>query len=268
VAEASEPAEAEALQTRYQHALDDIANRNLGKVLALLEEIVEKTRVVVSVQRRVLETLAVSDDSGYRNFHAMRATGIRIPNESPWVAPRIIADTWLFPEYYFDITFGCLSCDGTGLDKYGNCYIQLHEHLTYYRTSILEEDAVQFIRRFGLMNPVATNSGNPPAMSVPRGYRAAWPDRKKIAVAKLFDKLSNNSTKSELLSLVMRSGDESEAESFIEAQLFGPITRGTFERVTVRPQPTATTATEVEKQILVGISEKLRAVNVDLVFIS
>ena len=93
------------------------------------------------------------------------------------------------------------------------------------RTSVFEENSALFVERHNIKISRKPN--------LPKGYRATWPDRAKLGVAKLYGRIDSTTTPDKYSRILLRAGAASESDDFIEVHIFGPMTVLTMEQVIV-----------------------------------
>jgi hypothetical protein len=71
-------------------------------------------------------------------------------------------------------------------------------------------------------------------VEVPPGFRAGWPARAQLAVAKLAAEIEATTSPNDFPGLLLKQAASSTDEDFIEVHIWGPMTRRTFERVVLR----------------------------------
>ena len=116
--------------------------------------------------------------------------------------------------------------------------------ITSHRTTVFEmNSAVYFARQ--------RSAGNePPTIT---GYRALWNDRGKLAVAKHASDMKPSSTLPEFVRILLREGASGEDDTFIEAHIYGPMTRRTFARMTLTRTPNHEAFAMQLRQLLSGV---------------
>ena len=139
--------------------------------------------------------------------------------------------------------------DGSGLSNWGDCSIVLREKMIAHRTSVFEENSALFVER--------QNISISRTAKVPKGYRAAWNERGKLAVAKLFARIDSATTVDKYSRILLESGVTSEKDQFIEVHIFGPMTVLSMEHVVVIAPNESSRAT-----IRRAIKSKLKKQNV------
>jgi hypothetical protein len=225
VQDAEDQVEREALDLRYQAALMESATRGADQSLKAFEAAAAAdSKAVLARSPGDLLRLATSDHDLFATYYQLKKAGLRLPVGDDWDYRRRLADLALFPNFEERITFAALSLDGVGLLNYGSCSIVLRSDMIAHRATVFEENSVTFTER----HLVALKKGK-----VPRGYRAPWPERGKLCVAKLHRNIDANTVRDEYSTVLMREGVTSEEDQFVEAHIFGPWTARTIEQVCV-----------------------------------
>jgi hypothetical protein len=222
---ANEPDERAALDRRYQSAKQNAALRSADKVLQDFENVVVDSKAVISRYYSEVLRLAGSTRQLYGSYYQLRDAGIRLPDGNEWDMFRELADTLLFAGYKEHIKFGALTLEDRGLPNWGDCAMVLRDKMIAHRTSIFEENSALFVERHGIK--ISRRS------SLPKGYRANWTDRARLAVAKLYSRIDSTITRDKYSELLLTPGSASEDDDFVEAHIFGPMTVLTVEKVTV-----------------------------------
>ncbi len=125
-----------------------------------------------------------------------------------------------------EIRFAALSLDGVGVLSYGPCSLVLSERMISHRSSVFEENSVLFMDHMGISMASAHQ--------LPVGYRATWPERSKLCVAKLVAKgFPSTTAPGELSQLLRAQGTTGEEDDFVEVHVWGPISIRTVDRVVV-----------------------------------
>lgn len=241
--------EREALNKRYEEALQHVAFRGSERALKEFEAAVSDSRAVIGRSLLEADRLASSDKELYASFYRLREAGVRLPSGTKWDALRAVTDEAMFPGYKEHIRFAALSLDGSGLSNYGECFLVLRDDMIAHRASVFEENSVLFMGRHNIPMSEADN--------LPVGYRSVWEERGKLVIAKLAGKIGPNMRGDAFQVILLREGASSEDDSFVEVHIWGPMTGRTFGRVVVsRPKQRAGRA------ILRALGEKLAKVGV------
>ena len=222
---ANESDERAALAHRYDKAKRDAHNRKADGVIQGFESAVAGSKVVIARYYSEVLRLASSPRQIYGTFYQLVDAGIRLPEGNQWDILRELADTVLFPGYKKEIRFGALSIDDQGLPNWGDCSIVLREPMIAERASVFEENSALFVER--------RNVKISRTVKLPKGFRATWQEREKLAVAKLGDRIDSATTPDKYSQILLDPGATSEDDDFIEVHIFGPMTVLTMERVVV-----------------------------------
>ncbi len=241
---AEDPAERAGLQSRYDLAKADALSRQADVAVQDFEAAINNTTAVIARSESEVLRLATSTRQLYSTYYQQLDAGVRLPDGDEWDVVREIADTMLFPKYKQDIRFAALSLDGLGLVNYGSCSITLRNEMISHRASVFEENSVLFMKRNGIL------AGKP---DLPKGFRAPWPDRGKLCVAKLAADIDSTTGPNQYSGLLLRSGVTSANDAFVEVHIWGPISVLTMEKVTVTGPKARAKATIVK-----ALKSKLR----------
>jgi hypothetical protein len=222
---ATQPDEIGALERRLQTAQDEANAQGTAEALSLFRASVRQSRAVLCQSLHQVLALVSTDNELYASFYAQRRAGSRRPEDSPIDRERLIADSLLFPNYREEIRFAALSLTGDGVRYYGNCSIVLSDFAIASRATVFEQNSLEFCRahKLGLGTPL------------PPGCRATWPDRDKLAGAKLYTCLGPDSNEATFKRILLTHDQEAGAE-FIEVHIYGSLHRRSFDRITV-PEP-------------------------------
>jgi hypothetical protein len=215
-------AEKTELNDRYDAAMKDAAQRGAADVVKAFEQAAAQSQAVVNVDLRILKTLIEDDRNHYANYYELVRAGVRSPAAPDNDRDRAAADALLFGSVIPEkITFAALSIDGRGLISYGDYSLTLRENMVKNRISLLEENSYDFVD-----NHNVTRKNKPP-----KGYRAVWRDRGRLAAAKPAPQLSDKTPKDEFARILLFSDGNRANDRFIEAHIYGSFTRATIEKV-------------------------------------
>jgi len=243
--------ERNALNRRYQEAISDAASRKTDQAAKDFEAAVTRSQAVIARSLNELQRLATSDNELYATYHQLVDAGLRLPSGDQWNTLRVLTDETLFSGYKQHIRFAALSLDRIGLHNYGECSLVLRDDMIAHRASVFEENSVVWMAKHQIKISEATD--------LPKGYRAVWSERVKLAVAKLSEKIQSTTRADSYSGLLLEQGATSEDDQFIEVHIWGQMTARTFEHVIVeQPQQQMSSVT------LNALREKLGAVGVKM----
>jgi hypothetical protein len=171
--------EVAALHGRLAAAKTTAGARGTLPALENFGNAVRKSQAVLARPLSDVDTLVKSKNALYISFHSQVRAGTRIPEDNDWDKGRSAAESTVHPNYYDQINFTALSLDGFGVLWWGAYSITLKELHIANRTTVFEENPFVFCERHRII------AGKRP----PLGYRATWPDRNQLAMAKLVDKV-------------------------------------------------------------------------------
>lgn len=225
--DAEQQDERDALLHRYQAVIDAAESDGRIALVREFEQAVANAKVVISRPAADVFRLVSSLEQTSATYYGLIRGGVRGPSADDWDWKRRRADNALFPGYYEHITFGALSMDGSGLPHYGECAVTLREDCIGHRASVFEENSVTFMEHHSV-----------PMMEVlPKGFRATWNDRARLAVAKLGPSLKVGMSSEAFQSLLLRPAPSPDDDDFIEVHVWGGFTVRSIEHVQLgRPE--------------------------------
>ncbi len=216
-------AERAQLKARYEAAVAEAAARGAGDQIREFEVACSNGFVVINRSLEEVNQLAVSDRNLYCNYYQYTGAGIRIPEGNEWDVWRQIADNAFFPNYKERIRFGAWSLDGHGMDYYGPCTMVLKNQLISKRTTFFTENTVQHVLDKSVRE----------LPDLAKGHRADWDHVGWLCVAKAGSKVEAHTEASQFPSFIMKGGDGSGNDEFIEAHIYGNLSINTLERVKI-----------------------------------
>jgi len=221
---AKNPSERAALNERYLSAIDDARSRGCEKVVHLFELAVAQSKVVISLDVLSFFIFLLDKSFDFRSrFVGDIQTGRADARGKSGKLPNSVDFKILFPGYSGNLRFGILSLNGAGLSTLGKVSLVLREDLIAYRASVFEDNSLLFVEQRKL------KIGD----KVPPGFRATWNERAKLCVSKLAHELTSETQPSEFPNILLRQGKAVKNASFIEVHIWGAISHGTIERVTM-----------------------------------
>lgn len=241
---AEDEEEQEALSDRHSTAVEETRTRGAGRVCEDFETAVASSHAVINRSVSEVLRLAASRNELYATFYQLVSAGVKIPYGNKWDRLRPIVDHALFPYYAKHIRFGALSLNRLG-PSYGDCTLCLRTDMIAHRASVFEQNSVMWFAQRHIQLSDLEN--------MPRGYRATWLDRGKLAVAKLGHKIEAGTPADSYPDLLLQRGGSPEDDDFVEVHIWGPMTIPTFERVTL-PR---TLTRKSQRSILRGLQKKL-----------
>ena len=213
--------EQRALERRCACAKKKADKNGSSQRLKEFEEKVENTCLVINMKEKLLLEFLRDTDKIYENYHVLARDEIYIlPPQIERI--RIAVDGVLFPGFMDQIRFAALSLDGHGLKSYGGVSVRLDDTYLKESVSFLEENSFGFMKKHGIR--VASPS-------TPKGYLAVWQTRGKLAVAKLAESVNNSTQEADFAKLMVKSTMDKNTDEFIEAHIYGEITREDFKSV-------------------------------------
>jgi hypothetical protein len=221
---ASEKSELDAVDQRYEKAVQGADRRGCALQFADFTKWLQDSRAVVARSYADIDRLAAGDNSVQATYYDLVDAGLKLPDGSSWEELRRPADEVLFPSYREKIRFGALSADGIGVINYGHFWMTMRTAFIEHRTSVFDQNSVTFVSEKRLKA----------ASGALLGHRANWANRSKLAAAQLADQIAASTRLAEFPSILMKQGAMTATDRFIEAHIWGPITVRTIESVKYR----------------------------------
>lgn len=247
VAAAADPEETAELERRYAEAVAALEARGARDAGAALEAALAGSRCACARAVADVHLLATSDRTLYATFYELVAGGVFVPEEGEWDRRRRPVDSALFPNYHEKIHFGALTLDGRGVRSYGACALVLAERMVAHRATVFDDNSVLWMERQGVRFAEAHD--------LPKGFRASWEARGRLGLAKLAGALDGAAVPESFAGLVLRDGETTRDDAFIEVHVYGPVTIRTAERVRVMAD--AASLTPVERLQVDALREML-----------
>jgi len=215
-----------ALQQRLRDA--ETAADARGSLTVLIEFGLAVMQSYAVLARSVgdIDAFVKSDRALYVSFHSQVRAGARVPEENDWDKGRMAAESTIHPNYADKINYTALSLNGIGVSWWGEYSIVLKAAHIARRTSVFEENPFLFCERHRVV------AGKRP----PLGFRASWPDRQDLAMAKLADKLTATMGPDDFPAVLLDQGSSGADADFVECHIFGPLHRSSIEKV-IGPKP-------------------------------
>lgn len=211
VRRASRPDEQLAFAARVRDARTSGQTRGISAELSALENAINGSSVVISRPILDVQLLCKGTHFSYASFARQVRAGTRAPNATGMDNVRAQFENALFPNYHEDIIFGSLTITDRGLKGYGEVDIILKDKMIELRASVFEENPYNFglKQRLGLSD------------EIPAGYRAPWPKRGELGVAKLHGSIQKGMTLRDFDKFLQNDNGGTGDSDFIEAHIYG-----------------------------------------------
>lgn len=242
---AENPAEIAALDKRLVAVRTAANARGSLNKLDAFGFAVTKSYAVLARSIGDLDAFVKNDNILYVSFHSQVRAGSRTPENNDWDAGRMAAESTVNPNYNEKINYSALSLDGLGVSWWGEYSIILRSAHLAQRTSVFEENPFLFCERHKI------TAGK----RAPLGFRASWPRRQDLAMAKLADKLSAKTAPSEFPTILLNQGTSRGNADFVECHIFGPIHRSSIEKV-IGPKPRRRSEQIIWKSIVARLAKQ------------
>jgi hypothetical protein len=219
---ATDASEQGALAGSYSIAINRSTKKGTSKQILELEALVDsEVRLITACGLEKAHSLTERADSVFTVFRNMVAAGLRFTGDDRNNTDRIVAEDATFPTCSTQIHYAALALTDDGLENYGTFFLIWDLAHVAHRTTLLIGNCLTTRRSLGVKLSDA----------LPLGSRSTWDDRCKLVVTKLEPAVTPSSDSSAFPSLLLRQGLTSDEDEFIEAHIFGPLSRGSLLRV-------------------------------------
>lgn len=219
VNECSQQEELKALNKRYKKKIGTARDKEHQDQVAEFEEELKKSLAVINVDLDYLHSLIVRG-AAYSNYQLLTFGEARDFARPEADKERLGVEGTIFGSYGRNIRYAALSLDGSDLKSYGDFTIILADKAVRLRATLLEENSYNFVKRHKIL------AGD----KIPKGYRAVWKDRFKLAVAKLAEK-ALFTKKENYATVVLESTGDRKEDDFIEVHIYGKISKESLQAV-------------------------------------
>lgn len=220
VNDCSQQEERDALEKRYKESVEYAAKKGFDAKRVEFENAVKKSTAVINVDLHYLHSLMVGKNTLYSTYQLQTRGETRELAATEFDKERRGIEGTLFGGYGENIRYAALSLDGSGLTSYGEFTLVLSDTAVKKRATVLEENSYGFIRRHKIL------AGG----KIPKGYRAVWEGRRKLAVAKLIEKILLTKP-ANYANIVMDSAGDREKDEFIEIHIYGRLNEASVQAV-------------------------------------
>jgi hypothetical protein len=212
--------EKEALNLRYENSRN--SSKAFDKLCEFENHVKENGKAVINTDIKLLHLIL--QKGMYQNYHILVEENVKEIAKDFDNRKRSKVEGYLFgAELARKLVYAALSTDGNGLRGYGKVSITLLNEAIERRASLLEENSYDF----AMTNDRIIND------EIPKGFRANWIDKHKLAVAKLFEKITINTYESEFNDIILFTDGNRGNENFIEIYIFDPVFIQAFKEVRV-----------------------------------
>ena len=220
---AESPFEKQKLDQRYQDAINDCASRGVNDVAnQFLSECSNSVAVIACPLKKFYRYIATGTDvfETYYDFERLRLrASLSAPLDWEKLRPQAEIELLGNAKNIEQIHYACLSIGGQGLESYGDCIVQLSSSMVAHRTSCFEGNtAVVYAVEHDFS----------------RFLRSTWDERPKICLAMFGNKLNSTPNLNDFASILVHLGTEPIDDEFVELHVFGPITSGRSNRLSLR----------------------------------
>ena len=217
-----------ALRERVRIAQTAGAHRGCADELEAFGTAASDSQAVMVRHLTVLDSFVSNSKGALATYYKAVRAGLRWPENNEYDANRNRIDgTINLHGVHESIHYAALSLNGRGVSWFGNYAVTLRESMIASRSTVFEENPFSFLDK----HPI------PSTGSVPPGYRAAWPRRGELAMAKLHPRIKSGMTSVDFPSVLVEQGVKSADSDFIEVHIYGAVHPRAVERVIVSEPP-------------------------------
>jgi hypothetical protein len=219
--------EIKELQERVRYAQEAAKQRGCADELEAFGTAASDSQAVMVRSLSVLDSFVSNQNGAMVSYYKMVRNGSRIPENNEYDLNRGRIDATINPHgVHESLMFASLSLDGRGVRWYGDYAITLRDNMIEARSSVFEENPFTFCNK----NPILSTGIISP------GFRATWPRRAELAMAKLHPRIKPNMTVVDFPAVLVEHGTKSADSDFIEVHIYGVIHPRAVERV-IGPEP-------------------------------
>lgn len=212
-----------ALSKRCCEAIARAKKRGCESEVLEFEKAVNSSKAVIGCGLSKLHALTVADGV-FANYYNLIQTQFRRDDtvgKPNWntLRPQVEIEFMGSDEHIRSLHYANLALAGESLPHYGECTVILREDMTAHRISVFEENSALYFYRNG--------------PNIADGTRCSWPNRGRLAVAKLGHAVTQGMTNSDFPELLQKAGPTQTGldDEFIELQVFGELTIRSFESI-------------------------------------
>lgn len=206
--------------------------------------------MVVAMPAQIARSLVSDPRTIYANYEALVGSALRRPASPENDRHRKAVAALLFGHADAAIRYGNLAIGNEALESYGDVSCRLRSEAVRKRTSFLEENSYDFVRRHKII------SGDP----IPAGFRAVWENRDKLALAKIAGRLRPGQRNEELRACLVSSSGDRTNDQFIEAHIHGGFSVDAIDSMSKIPKSRVTSETRIDIRIALSLFSKRKPV--------
>lgn len=202
--------EQDELENRYNEAIELARSNGYEASLQEFDESMSSSYAVINDKLRFIFQFITNEKALYSNYSFGVKGQVRKLAKEEDDQQRKTVEAIIFGTYGENIRYAALSLDKSGVSSYGPFTMIFREVAIIKRASLLENNSYSFVEKHNIRR----------GTDAPLGYRAAWEDRNKLAVAKLAGSISSTTTKAEHAKILLFSEGKYETDEFIEVHIW------------------------------------------------
>lgn len=238
------------LEARLNRALEAAKARGCQVNLEEFGDAVGHSKAVIARPIGIINGLISDEKTSYVSFQRQVDARIRNPQDNIFDRVRMQYEEALYPYFSKEIVFASLSLSNAGMSGYGSHAMILKNGMIDERASVFEENPHLFVEKHKIIL-------NKP---IPKGFRADWPNRGKLAMAKLHSKIESSTTAASHPGILETDNGGSGDSDWIEVHIYGEITRNAIEAVSG-----ATPKVRADRVIWKSLKNKLSELGVEVI---
>ncbi len=220
---ASHVTEREILKQRYQAAAADAQTRGCSAQLVEFETACQSSSAVFRCELLRLQAEIASGTDVYKLFRDIERLRLRYEKSTDrdWPALRTKAERDLLgnDEHLGNVHYASISLNGEGVKSYGDTTVKLRENMIAHRSTCVEGNSADLFAKHGNLVKI---------------LRSTWDERGKLCVAKAASNVNATSKTDDFPNLILQNRPPSNDDDFVEVIIFGTMTAGTFDSVTIQ----------------------------------
>ena len=235
--------ETQALEQKYLDAKEKAKQAGYLDCFEQVElQIKDDSHAVTNFDADTLKILLANRDGYITNYYMMVDSEIRPAADFDNGQVRGGVDSVLWADVGKYIKFAALSVNYYGLPSYGRCAVSYADISMENKATVLIENSYTFVERHQLKVRDC---------DVPKGYRAVWSKRYKVAMIKLVDEIVNLKAQFNTADSLLFSEGNRSTDQFIEVHIYGKLPVSSIETITLPKTP----ADEGEKYLFTKIRD-------------
>jgi len=241
--------ESRKLSEAHARARDDCDKRGCLARFDEFEAICAESSALFNCSLQKLHREVGTGTDLFENYQDLERLRLRTtaPDGFDWAKLRPQAEIELLGSeaHLNQLHYACLSIDGNGLVRYGECSVELAGSMIAHRASCFGGNtAIVFFENH----------------SFSASLRCAWNSRGVICASVFGGEIEESTAKTDYPGIIVVNAPQPQDDRFIEVHVFGPITTRTFKAVRIKNG----SYSRREKVLCAAVAQKLRGARIDV----